>query len=231
MRKSFLLKYILCLTFCLIILTGCSIDDVSSSTLQDKVDEEISYLEDKVFTIVNKHAKGEYLEDDKINWEDISEEVKEIDISIDAIIQDLSDLDISNEDILALRNEVNSLIISAGNEDEYNLLQRASYMYSLLPNYVEKYSSNTNLVDKMKLKSLVLSTFVQSNFSEWETAKETVLLAESKYNEMMNNVDYMKEYSNNLNRIYVLLEEFKNAVDLEEIELTKVKYIDFIEKY
>lgn len=83
----------------------------------------------------------------------------------------------------------------------------------------------------MKLKSLILSSFVQANFLDWSTAKETVRLAESKYNEMMNNVDYMREYSHNLNRIYVLLEEFKNAVELEELELTKVKFINFIEKY
>lgn len=228
MRK---LKCILCLCFCLLILTGCSAEESQNATLENKVNEEISFLEDKTFTIVNKYVKGEYLENSQINWNDVSKEVKEIDISIDTIIQDLSDLDISNEDILILRNEVNSLIISVGNEDEYNLLQRLSYMYSLLPNYLQKYSDDTNLVDKMKLKSLVLSSYVQANFFEWETAKETVLVAETKYNEMMNNIDYMREYSNNLNKVYVLLEEFKNAVEQEEIELTKVKYIDFIEKY
>lgn len=232
MKKSFLMKYILFIVVILLILTGCSINnEKNKKTLQDKVNEEINYLEDKIFTITNKYAKGEYIIDSKIDWKGISKEVEEINISIDTIIQDLSELDISNEDILALRNEVNSLIISAGNEDEYNLLQRASYLYSLLPNYLEKYSDNKNKVDIMKFKSLVLSSFVQANFLEWDTAKNTITLAEAKYNEMMNNVDYMKEYSNNLNKIYVLLEELKNAIELQEIELTKVKFINFIEKY
>lgn len=229
MRKNFLIKYILIILVLLFILTGCSVDN--EKTIQDKVNEEINFLENKTFTITNKYAKGEYLEDSKLNWNDISKEVEEINISIDTIIQDLSELDISNEDILALRNEVNSLIISAGNEDEYNLLQRISYLYSLLPNYLEKYSDNKNKVDVMKLKGLVLSSFVQANFLEWDTAKSTIVLAEAKYNEMMNNVDYMKEYSNNLNKIYVLLEELKNAIELEEVELTKVKFVNFIEKY
>lgn len=229
MRKNFLIKYILIILVLLFTLTGCSVDN--EKTIQDKVNEEINFLENKTFTITNKYAKGEYLEDSKLNWKDISKAVEEINISIDTIIQDLSELDISNEDILALRNEVNSLIISAGNEDEYNLLQRISYLYSLLPNYLEKYSDNKNKIDVMKLKGLVLSSFVQANFLEWDTAKSTVVLAEAKYNEMMNNVDYMKEYSNNLNKIYVLLEELKNAIELEEVELTKVKFVNFIEKY
>lgn len=232
MKKLFLIKYILFLIIILFVLSGCSINDENNKkTLQDKVDEEINFLEDKTFTIANKYAKGEYLTEKEINWEDISKEVKEINISIDSIIQDLSELDISNEDILALRNEVNSLIISAGNKDEYSLLQRASYLYSLLPNYLEKYSDDKNQVDVMKLKSLVLSSFVQANFLEWDTAKETIILAEAKYNEMMNNVDYMREYSHNLNKVYVLVEELKNAIELQEVELVKVKYINFIEKY
>lgn len=232
MRKIFLIKYILFIFSILFILSGCSINnEENEKTIQDKVNEEINFLENKTFTITNKYAKGEYLVDEKLNWKDISKEVEEINLSIDTIIQDLSELDISNEDILALRNEVNSLLISSGNEDEYNLLQRTSYLYSLLPNYLEKYSDDKNQVDVMKLKSLILSSFVQANFLEWDTAKNTIVLAEAKYNEMMNNVDYMKEYSNNLNKIYVLLEELKNAIELQEVELTKVKFVNFIEKY
>lgn len=233
MRKLFLIKYILFFLIILVVLSGCSMNNENEKkTMQDKVNEEMEFLQDKTFTITNKYAKGEYYSNDsKVNWKDVSKEVKEIDISIDTIIQDLSDLNISNEDILALRNEVNGLIISAGNEDEYNLFQNISRLYSLLPNYLEKYSNDKNKINEMKLKGLVLTSFVQANFLDWETAKNTIISAEAKYNEMMNNVDYMKENANKLNKAYVLLEELKNAIVLQEVELTKVKYIDFIEKY
>ena len=232
MRKKFFIEYILFIFFILFILTGCSRNNENSKkNLKDKVNEEISFLEDKTFTITNKYAKGEYLIDGSLQWKDISKEVEEISVSIDTIIQDLSELDVSNEDILALRNEVNSLIISAGNKDEYNLLQKASNLYSLLPNYMEKYSEDKNKIDIMKLKGLVLTSYIQANSLEWDLSKDTKILAEAKYNEMMNNIDYMKEYSNSLNKVYVLLEELKNAIELQEIELTKVKFINFIEKY
>ena len=51
----------------------------------------------------------------------------------------------------------------------------------------------------------------------------------NKYNEMINNVDYLQNSSYNLNRIYILLEEYKNGIELEELELVKNKYIEFIE--
>ncbi len=230
MRKTFFIKYILFTIIMLFILTGCSINNQEKQTIEDKVDEEINFIENKVFTLSNKYAKKEYEIEDETAWDNISKEVMEMNISIDTIIQDLSELNISNEDILALRNEINSVIISSGNKDEYNLFQRLSYLYSLLPNYLEKYSDKKNEIDRMKLKGLVLSSFVKANFLEWAGAKETITLAEAKYNEMMNNVDYMREHSHDLNKIYVLLEELKNAIELQEVELVRVKYINFIEK-
>ena len=47
----------------------------------------------------------------------------------------------------------------------------------------------------------------------------------------MDDVNYMREYSYNLNKVYVLLEEFKNVIDAEQNSLSKIKYINFIEKF
>ena len=82
----------------------------------------------------------------------------------------------------------------------------------------------------MKLKSLVLSSFVQTSILDWANAKTTIGLAETKYKEMMEDVDYMKQQSYNLNKIYILIEELKNAINLEEVDLARIKYINFIEK-
>ena len=64
MRKKFFIEYILFIFFILFILTGCSRNNENSKkNLKDRVNEEISFLEDKTFTITNKYAKGEYLID------------------------------------------------------------------------------------------------------------------------------------------------------------------------
>lgn len=231
MRKNQVFKLISLISFFMICLTGCSINSDDPKSVKDKTDEEISFIEDEIFTIVNKYVKDEYKnETGVLNWEDINKDSNKIQGILDTILVDLTELEISNEELIKLRNEVNNLFISISNEDEYNLLQKSSYIYSLLPTYMEKYSQNKNKIDIMKLKSLVLSGMIQANFLEWDNAKNTVLLAENKYKEMMDNVDYMKEYSYNLNKVYILLEEFKNAVELEENQLAKQKYINFIEK-
>lgn len=215
---------------CLFFLTGCSVNSDETRTIEDKTKEEISYFEDEILVLINRYAKREYLVDDQIDWKSVQADVEKINISIDTILLDLSETKLSNEDIINFSNEVNNLNIAISKEDEVAFMQSCNYLYSLLPIYLEKISENKNEIDLMKLKSIAISSFVQSNYSDWESSKNTIALAETKYKEMMDNIDYMQEYSHNLNKVYILIEELKHAIDLQEKELTRIKYINFIEK-
>lgn len=230
MRKQKLINLILIMVLCILSLTGCSMKENPEKLIEDKVGEEISYLEDEIFTVVNKYIKGEYVKDDKIKWDDVNKDVQGINTVLDTVILDLSEENISNDEIIKFKNGIDQLLIAVGNQDENSLLKINSDIYSLLPTYLEKTSKDKNKINIMKLKSLVLSSLAYSNSLEWENAKNVIGQAETKYKEMMDDVDYMKKYSYNLNKVYVLLEELKNSIDIEEIELCKMKYINFIEK-
>ena len=227
--KKFL-KYLILICFMMITLTGCSLENEEGKTIEDKTNEEITYLEDEILTIINRYAKREYIVENSINWGEIAKDAEKINSSLDTIMLDLSEIKISNEDLITFRNEINNLNIAITNNNEYELLQRCNYLYSLLPTYLEKISNNQNEINIMKLKSLMISSFIQANFFDWENAKTTIVLAENKYKEMMDDVDYMKEYSYNLNKTYILVEEMKNSIELEEADLVRIKYINFIEK-
>ena len=167
MNKKENFKFIFLISFLIFFLTGCSLQEENQKTIQDKTNEEISYIEDEIFTIVNKYIRGEYNDDTGgIKWDDVNKEVQNLNSVLDTIMLDLSELEITNNELVNLRNEVNNLSISVTNKDDYNLLQKSSYIYSLLPTYMEKYSQDKNKIDNMKLKSLVLSALVQANFLE-----------------------------------------------------------------
>ncbi len=220
---------IIILAFTIVILTGCSINS-ETSTLEDKTNAEVEYIEDKVFVVVNKYVKKEYESDNKINWKEVDTDVKRISDVLDTVILDFSEYEISNDDLTSFKNSVNNIDIMVSNQDEIGMIVECDYLYSLLPNFLDKYSNNQNKISIMRLKSLVLSCLVFAYMEDWDSAKNTINLAESKYNEMMNDTNFMKEYSNDLNKIFILLEEVKSAVQTEEIELIKNKYINFIEK-
>lgn len=228
-------KYIFCfwvLIMMLFLLTGCSgiESETKSATVEEKASSEIEYLQDEIFTIVNKYLKGEYIKDDVTDWTLVNNDAQKIGKVLDTLMLDFGEAQISNEDLNKFRNEINNLLIASGGEDEQVLFTSASNLYSLLPDYYGKFSNDNNKKDIMTLKSLVLQSYINSYSLNWEQAKAIAQSAESKYKEMADNIEYMKEYSYSLNKIYILVEEFKNAVDLEQVDLARIKYINFIEK-
>ncbi len=229
-RKKEVLICIMIVILSISCLTGCTIKKDETKSIEEKTDEEISYVEDEILNLVNRYAKKEYISDNGLDWETIQKDTENLNNSLDTIVLDLSETKLSNDDLVNFRNELNNVNIAISQKNENEFMQRCSYLYSLLPTYLEKYSSNKNEINNMKLKSLVLSSFIQSNFLDWENAKTTIGLAETKYKEMMDDVDYMKEYSYNLNKTYVLLEELRNAINIEQADLSRIKYINFIEK-
>lgn len=228
-------KYVL--NFCILIimlflLTGCSgiEGQTKNATVEEKASSEIEYLEDEIFTIINKYSKDEYIKDDAIDWVAVNNDAQKISKSLDTLMLDFAEAKISNEDLNKFRNEINNLLIASSGEDEQALFASSSNLYSLLPDYYGKFSNDNNKKDIMVLKSLVLKSYINSRELNWLEAKNNAQYAENKYKEMSDNLEYMKEYSYNLNKIYILIEEFKNAVDLEQVDLSKIKYINFIEK-
>lgn len=219
----------LSMSIILIYLTGCSWSK-EEKTIENKTNAEIEYLEDNIFVVVNKYVKGEYENYGIIQWDSIEKDTKKISDTLDTILVDFSEYDISNEELLNFRNNVDNLNILVANKEESNLLIVTSEIYKQLPSFLEKYSQDYNKINLLKLKSLVLESIAYSNISDWENAKNTINIAEDKYNEMMNDTNFIKEYSYDINKIYVLLEEIKNSINLEELKLTKIKYINFIEK-
>lgn len=224
--------YFIVLIIMLFLFTGCSgIEGESKkATVEEKASSEIEYLQDEIFTLINKYSKGEYLEDDVINWKNVNKDAQKIGKVLDTLMLDFGEAKISNDDLNKFRTEINNLLIASGGENEQALFTSVGNLYSLLPDYFGKFSNDNNKKDIMTLKSLVLNSYINSYFLNWQDAKTNAQSAETKYKEMSDNLEYMKEYSYSLNKIYILVEEFKNAVDLEQADLAKIKYINFIEK-
>lgn len=227
-NKIFLINVITIII--LFIFTGCTINADEVKTIDDKIEKEISYMEDEILTLINRYAKKEYIVDNTLNWDDIYKDSQKISNTIDVIVLDLSETKLNNDEIVALSSQIDNLDIAISNKDESAFIQSCSYLYSLLPTYLEKVSDDKNRVELMNIKSMVISCFVQTNSLDWQGAKTSIGVIESKYKDMMNNIDYIQEYSYNLNKVYILIEEFKNAINLEEKELSRIKYINFIEK-
>ena len=225
-----ILKNTLFIILVIFILTGCTNKNKDESKQSDKINEEINYIEDNIFNIVNKYAKGEYLKNNAIDWDSILKDEKKINDSLDSILIDFSQVNIDKNDLAQFSNKLDNLLILTSDKKEIEVINELSNIYSLLPNFMEKYVDNKSEINKKKLKALILSSYVISNSKSWVDAKVSIQNVENKYAEMMNDVNYIKENSYNLNKVYVLIQELKSAINLENINLVNLKYISLIEK-
>lgn len=230
MKKIRIFLVIIILFFVMIFLSGCEINVDENLSVEDKITEEIEYIENKILTFYSMYAKGEYGVLEEINWDLIEENVIDLNGVLDTIILDMAEVEISNEDIIAFKDGVNRLSIATSNRNINTVLEEYNILYSILPKYAQNAFKNKNDVKRLELKSQIVSSFVYANLFDWESASTGINLADAKYKEMMDDVDYMKEYSYNLNKIFILLSEIKNAISLQELELVKIKYVNFIEK-
>ena len=228
--KSKLLIFCVLVCLAIFIFVGCDSLNEEPKNINDKTTEEISYVENKILNFYSMYAKNEYGDIENLNWDLIEDNAIDLNKVLDTMILDLNEIGISDEDIIELKNGVNDLSIAIYNKDINNVFKQFGILYSLLPKYMQGYSGDTNKIKQMELKALIVFSFSYANMLDWENAKNTIDLAMNKYNEMTDDVEYMTEYSYNLNKIYILIGELKTAIDLEEIELTKVKYVNFIEK-
>ena len=230
MRKKII--NIFCLVLCLFALTGCSMlpEEQSGDKMNEKASTELQYIEDVVFNITNKYTKGEYIKDDTLDWDSILEDEKKINEVLETIILDLSEININKDDVALISTELNNLLMITINKNETELLTRIQTLYSLIPKCLEQFSNDKNEVKDKQLKLIVLSSYALANIDDWDGAKTMIQSALDKYNEMMNDVEYMQDESYKINKVYVLLGEVKNAIDMENLELTKLKFVNFIEK-
>ena len=224
-RKKFL--FLCIITIIIIGLTGCT--SKQKSNINEKLDAEISYIEDLIIKIANKYAKKEYEENNKINFDYIKDDIIRINDSWSRLILDLTEVNTTNEEIFEFSNQLNNLIISVGQEDEKKLIDNLSKIYSQLMNFKSSYTDNKNSIEKNELKKDVFEVFNLINNSKYDEANIQIDSTIKRYRDLMNDNDYVKENSYNLNKIYILLQDLKKSLLTENFDLISIKYINLIE--
>ncbi len=211
----------------LILLTGCGKQE--EKNINDKLDAELEYVEDLIFKIANKHAKGEYIEDEEFKWDYLKGDMQKINDSWNTLILDLTEVNVQNQVIIGYSTDLNDLLIAVSKENESAMLDKLNDMYAKVILFKEAYSQEKNRIEKNKIKSDVLGVYCLVNKNDYPAAKTKATTTVENYKSLMNDIQYAEENAYNLNKIYVLLEEFSNAIQTENFDLVRMKYIVTVE--
>ena len=238
-----------------ICLTGCS--DSEKELLDDKILSELNYIESNIFDVVYKYASGEYEEDilndevvtkiselteneitidsstlemKVINFDKLGEDVKKINNSLDVLLIDLTEKNIDKSLITDVSQDVNNLIVNVSQNNINVVLRDINEIEKSIINNIDKLSIKESEKKIQKVKADILNVFVNCMIYEDKTSsKEIINNLIDKYQEYLNDQEFVSDNKYLVNNIYVLLQELKTAVDLENNELIKVKYLNLIE--
>lgn len=167
--------------------------------------------------------------DKTINWENLKLEIENLNNTWPSIIVDLYKANVDNKKLTEFSDLINTCIGNIKNENRTETLNSLAKLYEYIPVFLEKIVSDNQQVELAKTKVEVIKAYVNIDFANWEELKTSLDRAISNFEPIVNNTsEAEKEY--NIRKAYVLLQEFKNAVDTNDKDLLFMKYKNLMEE-
>ena len=255
MCKKLIFAIVIC--FILIILTGCTNKEYN---IEDKITEEIKYMENEMIGITNNFASGNYLRKENSNQENnrndnnsasneeiiineisapeintfdfdkLMKDTRKIEEASNRMMVDLATQNVDNGEITNLSDGINKMITAISNQDEMRYLVELNNVFSLFPNFEAKISTDSDKIFERRLKYFTISSYISFLVGDKELSKTQIYTLESEYLNKQKDVKYVEEHEYNLNKIYLLIEELKKAIETDSAELVKEKYLLLIKE-
>lgn len=166
--------------------------------------------------------------DKTINWENLKLGIENLNNTWPSIIVDLYKANVDNNKLTEFSNLINTCIGNIKNENRTETLNNLAKLYEYIPVFLEKIVPNEQQVELAKTKVEVIKAYVNIDFENWDGLKGNLDSATSNFEPILNNTNESeKEY--NIRKVYVLLQEFKNAVDTKDKDLLFMKYKNLME--
>lgn len=164
-----------------------------------------------------------------INWENLKLEIENLNNTWPSIIVDLYKANVDNKKLTEFSDLINTCIGNIKNENRTETLNSLAKLYEYIPVFLEKIASDNKQIKLAKTKVEVIKAYVNIDFANWEELKTSLDRAISNFEPIVNNTsEAEKEY--NIRKAYVLLQEFKNAVDTNDKDLLFMKYKNLMEE-
>ena len=164
-----------------------------------------------------------------INWENLKLEIENLNNTWPSVIVDLYKANVDNNKLIEFSNLLNTCIRNIKSENRTETLNSLAKLYEYIPIFLEKIMPNNQQVELAKTKVEIIKAYVNIDLENWDMLKGNLDSSISNFEPIINNTNESeKEY--NIRKAYVLLQEFKNAVDTKDKDLLFMKYKNLMEE-
>ena len=161
---------------------------------------------------------------DDVPWDEISYGVETIYTAWPSISLDMKALNINDSDISNFSTTLDGVAQAVKVQDKNSTLINLYNLYILLPKYLSYFLSDEYTLNVYNTKAYVLSSYVSANSENWKDMNTNVTNAINTLSKNMNSADINDTEKSTIEKSYVLLEELKRGVGLEDKEIFYLKY-------
>ncbi len=166
----------------------------------------------------------------QIDWAGIKNEIENIYYAWNTILLDLYELNINKDDIIKFSEDLDQTTQNIKNEDKLNSTHALANLYSYLPKYIQIISQDTSKINLYKTKSFIINAYALIENGKWNMAKDEINKAGEAFSVVMADASFIGTNSYQINKSYVMLNELKNSVSLEDREIFYIKYRNLLEE-
>lgn len=198
---------------------------------------EINYLDSKLTNLLNSINNinietDEILSDEALDtdWKNIKTDVESIYNTIPTITLDLYKGYSNQNEILSFNKELDNLTVAVENEDAKEATAKLANLHEYLPKYANEFSDDVIYKNFLEIKTNVLKAYAYLDSESWQDVDLYVKKAIEINNQLINNIS-SEGNENEINKIYIILNELSNAVNLEDEKVFLIKYKMFLIQY
>lgn len=159
-----------------------------------------------------------------IDWQYINIALEEISNSWAIINIDLKSIDVPNDELLTFRDNIDTALKYSKENDKINSLISVANIYSMIPNYENRYSNETMDIELKYIKSDIISSYALLDTDRWSEILGLLNDADSRMSKLVS----LSGNSSDIQKIYVELKEYIKSVNDMELDLCYMKYFYLI---
>lgn len=170
--------------------------------------------------------KGNY----PTNWNTIEYQIEEIYHTWNTVVIDLHALNVNSDIILKFSDILNQATEQIKKKDKKEAMLQLTNLYALLPEYAKSYQSDPQWANLLQIKSNIIASYSFASNEQWNEAKTKVQEATKLFTERLNSVSNQNQNQATSNKVYILIHELDNAINLKDKEIFFIQYSSMIEK-